>query len=467
MDIQKRWILTFAMLVEMTRDRTNSYEGMPVPPMMEDTQSMPSEDDRSPLSDLPEMADGTEGAVESTNSNDLAQEIFQVMPREQVGAVTGTKYEFQYHQAALDGLQVLDDRKAICLYCEWHDDYAVETAEEGHYRFHQVKTRSRSDGPWKLNTFFGIRSKLSKQMTAGEGKIVIESEGSSIFLKMFDLVEKFKNRCEAFVFVTDAGIARDFQMMQTNVHRASDLDVLDESSLQQLTKIHASIATKRPDITREMLFEFISKLEFKDAVGSEKDMDLARDALARKIYDLSEVDLRVSESQIIAADLVSMVRTKSHRVLGVIPMNLEELRKAKGIQIHDILQLLSLSTEGYRELKAGGKESVVTLSRLQRYCKSNGFPDDFVRRCCECKTLWDEWNLKQKYMTDSLDLDALREECRTLLRFHQTDGFDIHKLFDEVKKITKKYENRIISTEPLNSLHVMGLVLTLAIGAGS
>jgi len=151
--------------------------------------------------------------------------------------------------------------------------------------------------------------------------------------------------------------------------------------------------------------------------------------------------------------------------LGILPLNLEDLRATKGIVIQDILQLLSLSPEGYRELKAGGKESVVSLSRLHRYCKANGFPDAFVRRCCEFKTLWDEWNLKEKYMTDPLDLDALREECRSLLSFHQGEGFGMQKLFDEVKSITAKYEGKIVSSERLDSRHVMGLVLTLAIEA--
>jgi Cap4 dsDNA endonuclease len=76
--------------------------------------------------------------------------LHEVVPREQVGPATGERYDFQYHQAAADCLQVLDDTQVACVYCEWHDDYVIETAGVISYRFHQVKTRLASLGPWTL-----------------------------------------------------------------------------------------------------------------------------------------------------------------------------------------------------------------------------------------------------------------------------------------------------------------------------
>jgi hypothetical protein len=38
------------------------------------------------------------------------------------GAKTDEAFEFQFHQAAADALDVLDDEQVACVYCEWHDD---------------------------------------------------------------------------------------------------------------------------------------------------------------------------------------------------------------------------------------------------------------------------------------------------------------------------------------------------------
>jgi len=44
--------------------------------------------------------------------------LHEVEPREQAGAVTGARYDFQYHQAAAAALEVLDDTDVACVYCE-------------------------------------------------------------------------------------------------------------------------------------------------------------------------------------------------------------------------------------------------------------------------------------------------------------------------------------------------------------
>ncbi len=44
------------------------------------------------------------------------------------------------------------------------DDFTwIETAGTLTYRFHQVKTRSASEGPWTLNEFFGIQRPRGKK----------------------------------------------------------------------------------------------------------------------------------------------------------------------------------------------------------------------------------------------------------------------------------------------------------------
>jgi Cap4-like dsDNA endonuclease family protein len=78
-----------------------------------------------------------------------------VEPRERVGAQTGRKYEYQYERTARAALDLLaDDAKHVCVYCDWHDDYVVETRQPPtRYVFHQVKGRKSSQGPGNSANF--------------------------------------------------------------------------------------------------------------------------------------------------------------------------------------------------------------------------------------------------------------------------------------------------------------------------
>ena len=69
--------------------------------------------------------------------------------------------------------------------------------------------------------------------------------------------------------------------------------------------------------------------------------------IADLILGASEVDLRISEAKKIGAQLVAVVRDKSHLILKTLPASIEELRSRKGLMIEDILGVLSLSVEGY------------------------------------------------------------------------------------------------------------------------
>jgi hypothetical protein len=92
-----------------------------------------------------------------------APRLGHIEPRERAGAQTGRKYEYQYERTARAALDLLaDDEKHVCVYCDWHDDYVVETGlPSTHYIFHQVKGRKSSQGPWKFSELFGVQMKKS------------------------------------------------------------------------------------------------------------------------------------------------------------------------------------------------------------------------------------------------------------------------------------------------------------------
>jgi hypothetical protein len=373
-----------------------------------------------------------------------------VEPREQVGAQTGALYDYQYHQAAAEALSLLDDTQVSCLYCEWHDDYVTETAPDSRYRFHQVKTRQKSQGPWRVGEFFGLARKQSDPAKA-----------DSIFGRLWDHVLKFGGRCESFVFVTDAGIEAKFEDLLSQTGTARRVDDLPQTPRKTFDKILAGVKPTF-NISADELFAFLQRFRVQDGVGAVHDGKSARVLIAVRILEASEVDLKVSEAEKIGADLVATVRDRSHRTLKALPSTRDELRASKGIGIDNLLPLLSLSTEGYRELKAGGRESVRALSRLHRLCKRSNVPDSLIPDFCRYKTAWDAWWIDQRHRVDQADYLAIKQQCAVLLRAHAEAGLSLDELIAQAKALASKYGTQLASSQPLTAELILGFVFSLA-----
>lgn len=390
-------------------------------------------------------------------------ELYQILPREQVGAVTGERYEFQYHQAAADCLQVLDDTRVACVYCEWHDDYVIEAAGVVSYRFHQVKTRSASQGPWTLNEFFGVKRSRGKPKKGAAQ--VGTATTDSIFGRLYDHVARFNNRCEWFVFVTDAGLASDFEALLNAARAVANRSALRGDTAIELAKLHAALVLAFPSLTADNLFDFIKRLYVQEALGKLGDLKSCRTLIGGRILEMSEVDLTMSEAQKIGADLVATVREKSHRVLGVLPITAAELRVVKGLVLDDVLRILSLSTEGYRELRSGGRNSVITLSRFDRLCKRSRVSEALIPDLCRLKTTWEAWWIGQRHVVNILDQVALKKECADALRVHVNGMMDFNGLHAEAEALAVKYAPVLTSTEPITKELVFGLMMALAVEA--
>lgn len=423
----------------------------------------PKEPDVEPSAVAPPAAGSQAPAPPAaTAATSPSAEIHEVLPREQVGAVTGERYDFQYHQAAADVLLVLDDTKVACVYCEWHDDYVIEAAGVVSYRFHQVKTRTKSQGPWTLNEFFGIKPrrgpKPKNEPTAPAG-----ATADSIFGRLLDHVTRFGDRCEGFVFVTDAGITTDFQSLLGSVAAAPTVAALTEDPAKAMTALHASLVAVFPTLTLDAFFDFVKRFSVKDAIGSLQDSGSCRILIGGRILEMSEVDLRMSEAQKIGAELVAMVRDKSHRVLPTLPATMTELRSMKGLVLDDVLRILSLSAAGYRDLKSGGRASVVELSRLHRLCRRSGVAESLIPDLCRLKTTWEAWWIAQRHVVNSLDQVALKKECADALRVHIDGKLDFNGLRDQAKALAAKYAAVLTSTEPIGDEQVFGLMMALAV----
>lgn len=381
-----------------------------------------------------------------------------VQPREQAGPQTGAQYEYQYHQAAAEALSLIDGRETECIYCDWHDDYVTDTVACELYTFNQVKTRSRSAGPWTLSEFFGLGRKKRNSPAP-------VTNMSSIFAHMWDHTRRFGTRCGSFVFVTDSDVDSTLKHLLQAAKDAKSVGFLPTPAATAFANLRTVLVKEFSDVTEESLFDFLSRLHVQEGVGSMRDLPGCRVLIANRILNASEVDLLLSEAKKIGADLVSAVRQRSQTVIQTLPDTVADLRAKKGLVIDDVLRLLSLSTEGYRQLRTGSRESVLALSRLHRLCIRNGVHEALIPDLCRLKTLWASWWIAERDHLDQADYLTLRSETADLLRAHSSAGLKFQALVEQAKAIAEKYRSRLTSSTPLTGELVVGLTIALAVEA--
>jgi Cap4 dsDNA endonuclease len=386
-------------------------------------------------------------------------ELYEVQPREQVGAQTGKLFEYQYHQAAAGALSLLDPTEnALCVYCEWHDDYVTEGEANGLYTFYQVKTRG--GGPWTVGEFFGL-GKLNPKT----GIRPLSNRKSCIFSNLWDHTQKFGTLCQAFVFLSDAELDTDLELFIDECKIAPNATFLSPAAAAFLSSVLPSLAKRDKNVTVQTFFEFFQKFRAEIGIGTVDSIEDAKLIIIDRIFKASEVDLHWSEGRRMGSDLVTIVRSRSHRVLDDLPSTADELRVMKALSIKDVLKLLSLSEEGFRLLTEGAGDAVRTLSRLHRFCQRRGIPEKLIPDFCELKTFWSAWWLKHADLVDKLDFMVFKTDCLQILRSHSDGKMSIAELGNHAKALATKYNSIFNPLEPLTPECVMGFIISLAVEA--
>jgi hypothetical protein len=385
--------------------------------------------------------------------------LFEIEPREQVGAQTGKLYEYQYHQAAAGALRLIDQTEnAVCVYCEWHDDFVAESQSNGLYTFYQVKTNS--SGPWPIGEFFGL-GKLNPKTKQRP----LSARKSNIFSNLWDHTQKFGTFCKAFVFLSDAKLDPSLQSLLDECAVTQSPDCLSTQSKELFDSILPSLAKREKNLTSESLYAFLNKLKTEIGIGTVDSLDDAKVIIVDRIVKASEVKLEWSEGRKIGASLVTIVRSRSQLVLRSLPKTSEELRRYKALSISDVLKLLSLSEEGFRLLNEGAGDAVRTLSRLHRFCQARAIGNDMIPQFCELKTLWSAWWLKHADLVEKLDFITFKTTCIELLKAHNAGTMSLREVGEQAKDLATKYNSIFNPLEPLLPEQVMGYIISLAVEA--
>jgi hypothetical protein len=380
----------------------------------------------------------------------------EIEPRERVGAQTSRKYEYQYERTARAALELLSDgSQHICVYCDWHDDFVAEIGGPlNRYMFHQVKGRKLSQGPWKFPEFFGA----ARKKTAKPSKTPASVATDAIIPRMILHYKNFGMNCAGLTFVTNAGLdpaLTEFIESISSAGSESDLSGETKFAFQHLAGAYAA-ASPSLVVSEAQLFTWLRGLRIYTDQGNLENADAALLELAEAVEDYSEIDLMQRQAKQIAREIVSRVRTKVAHCTTIIPAPDDQLRRDKGIVIAELLNMLSLSAQAYEALKAGeARETVKTLSRLERFCRKKGLESQIVQ-VCSFKADWDVWRTVERHFLTSADYMVLENKAKDLLR----SDFTIAKIVVEAKDIAKQFGG--LTATQLTPEHVVGLVFSLA-----
>lgn len=410
----------------------------------------------------------------------MAARITSILPREQAGAQTGRKYEFQYEEAALACLKLLEEGSAVCVYCEWHDDFVVEHQDLScTYAFYQVKTRADTRGAWSMFEVLGVkRRRVNKakpvseksggprKKVAAPAKVVKIDlrDGESIAQRMLVHHRKFKDACALFVLVSPTEFSSDPMLALVKEAKSCgapsklppDLNALFVGLLQAYQERDSAV-------TEQELWALLERLQIELATASESEPRVTIGLMGQMIHEFSEVNLTVTEQSHVADSLLKVVRERSHAVLKTLPAE-DEVRTRKSISLREVIRLLPLSLAGYERLKQGDKTAVKTLSRLQRLCQKSGMSERLIEAVCGLKVDWHAWRAR---VGDSLTnelLGVLQENGLNLLR-ELTSGKSETR-FQDLQKSAETTTARLSSVPRmptgLTANILMGLVFALA-----
>lgn len=356
--------------------------------------------------------------------------LHTVVPREQDGRDSFGRYRVQVRSAAIAALQILSGKEIDRVYCDLHDDVVVrkKTISGVFYVFYQVKTRAKLNKNWTLLEVFGIPSSKKKH----EDKIIRESFIGKMLLHSLN----FNDQCELVVF-------------QTNIHNDDKIDdLLDDIDCGKYENKHAKILVENfnlifnEDLEEPLddskIREVLSKIRFEnDRAFLKSDTSLFIPIIRSKLYEFSEIELTQIELDDMTVKLLDLISSKSEGVIK--PFNEENIEKSAGVSIDDLLPLLSLSQEAYREIIKGQDPSAIkSTSIIQRTLLNAGGNLDDVTYCSKCKTDWDLWYRTNRHVVAELDLRVIVSRIREVLQSAKASnprGITLNVLHQPIKKL--------------------------------
>lgn len=360
--------------------------------------------------------------------------LHEIAPSEQVGRDTIARYQAQFRATALQCLEILDQKTIDRVYCEFHDDFVSrKTVGDGCiYQFFQVKTVGKRNHQWSVAELFGI-AKSGKRRKAKSDSInssveeTAEKIAKSYAGKLLHHTVRFGDSCEKVCFLTNVNLDDDVELIAAAI---AEKDLANNSVLPHVCEKFNSMYGMEMPLSSDEISARVQKLSFSPGLpylspGSEDFETLA----SASIHKYSEIDLTLSEGAEIAKNLLALVEKKSFPKIKGAP-TAESLNVAAGVGLEDLLDLLSISKGGYRELLNGGdSKALKSASIIQRKLEQAGASSVVIDTACKWKVDWDNWFRKCRHLSDAdisfllVDISGVREKwCKGEVSFSALQG---------------------------------------------
>ncbi|MGP1202631.1 dsDNA nuclease domain-containing protein [Serratia sp. IR-2025] len=339
-------------------------------------------------------------------------ELHEVKPREQAGRDTLERYNAQIRAASIACLSILEGKDTKRVFCEFHDDFVIEKviANNIHYTFVQVKTKEKLRDIWKLRDVFGIlKRKTAKNPQTNE---MIRD---SFVGKLLQHTTNFGDSCKEVVFLTNTHIDEDIENIINDILSGSFSNIHCKLIIDSFNNCFISIQDEQKNLEIDAIKTNLKKLRFDTDVEYIKSKHETFEILAKeKIFKFSEIELSHSEAKEILFSLLSLVNSKSS--VKISNCSNENIKKLAGVDINDLLEVLSISKRAYYDfLENGDEHALKSASVIERLLRKAGASDLEVDFFTRCKIKWDQWLRNNRHIISELDYITIDREINATL----------------------------------------------------
>lgn len=339
-------------------------------------------------------------------------ELHEVKPREQAGRDTLERYNAQIRAASIACLSILEGKDVKRVFCEFHDDFVIEkvVANDIHYTFVQVKTKEKLREIWKLRDVFGILKRKSAKNPQTNEMI-----RDSFVGKLLQHTTNFEDSCKEVVFLTNTHVDEDIENIINDISSETFSNTHCKLIIDSFNNCFISIQNEQKELGIDAIKHKLKKLRFETDVEYIKSKHETFEILAKeKIFKFSEIELSHSEAKEILFSLLALVNSKSS--VKINDCSKENIEKLAGVDINDLLEVLSISKRAYYDfLENGDEHALKSASVIERLLRKAGASDIEVDFFTRCKIKWDQWLRNNRHIISELDYITLEREINSTL----------------------------------------------------
>ncbi|WP_333500113.1 dsDNA nuclease domain-containing protein [Kluyvera sp. CHPC 1.2972] len=322
------------------------------------------------------------------------------------------RYNAQIRAASIACLSILEGKDVKRVFCEFHDDFVIEkvVANDIHYTFVQVKTKEKLREIWKLRDVFGILKRKSAKNPQTNEMI-----RDSFVGKLLQHTTNFEDSCKEVVLLTNTHVDEDIENIINDISSETFSNTHCKLIIDSFNNCFISIQNEQKELGIDAIKHKLKKLRFETDVEYIKSKHETFEILAKeKIFKFSEIELSHSEAKEILFSLLALVNSKSS--VKINDCSKENIEKLAGVDINDLLEVLSISKRAYYDfLENGDEHALKSASVIERLLRKAGASDIEVDFFTRCKIKWDQWLRNNRHIISELDYITLEREINSTL----------------------------------------------------